>query len=531
MPSPKEEKLKVTYATSSVEDPSFHERFEEALSLVRRKILRQEFPALVGGKKVFPTRGNAFTKKSPINTSWDLGSFPLLGHKDAEQAVLAAKKALSSWSGLPWKRRVKILRKVADLVDKEVFTLSAVTALEVGKNRLEAFGDVSEVSALIRYYCDQMEENNGYITPMLSPGGVGRNVSVMKPFGVWGVISPFNFPAALAGGPMAAALLAGNTVVFKPASETPLIGYLLVKLFHQVGVPPKALSFITGSGGEVGEAMVGEEDVAGLTFTGSYAVGMEIYHKFAQRRWLHPLVLEMGGKNAAVVSRRANLELAAQGIVRSAFGLSGQKCSACSRVFVEKSIYKDLVGLLLEKTGALKVGDPTQREVFMGPVINRGAYEKYQRFIKEFEESGQKIVFGGRVLTGGGLNQGYFVEPAIVEISDPNHPLFQEELFSPLVGVYPVRNLAEALRLTNESRYGLTGGFYSRDQEEVEEYLREVEAGVVYVNRAAGATTGAWPGQQPFGGWKASGSTGRGGGGKWYLLSYLREQSQTAHPA
>jgi 1-pyrroline-5-carboxylate dehydrogenase len=400
--------------------------------------------------------------------------------------------------------------------------------VEVGKNRMEALGEAQETADFFRGYADEFERNDGYVRPMPDDpleGWASHNRSVLKPHGVWGVIAPFNYPFALAGGPIAAALVTGNTVVFKGASDTPWAGRLLADCLRDAGAPPGVFNYLVGSGATVGEALITHPDLAGVTFTGSYDVGMRIFRTFAAGRWPRPCIVELGGKNPCLVTARGDLDRAVTGIVRSAYGLSGQKCSALARVYVETAIADDLIERLGAKVEALAVGDPTRREVYMGPVISARAAGQFERFCAQFAEPGCRVLAGGVRLTGGDFAHGHFVAPTVVE-APADHPLFREELFLPILMVNRVENLDEGLRRANDVTLGLTAGCYGAP-DEVETFLDRIEAGVTYVNRPQGATTGAWPGYQAFGGWKGSGSTGKAIGSFYYLPQYMREQSQT----
>jgi len=339
------------------------------------------------------------------------------------------------------------------------------------------------------------------------------------------VISPFNFPAALTGGPSGAALVAGNTIVIKPATDTPWVVRLLAECFRDAGLPDGAFNYVTGPGSTLGQALIDNPDVDGVTFTGSFDVGMGIFRDFAQGRYVRPAILELGGKNPAIVSRNADLERAAIGIVRSAFGLQGQKCSACSRVFVEEPLYDALVEKVVELTEKLVVGDPTERDVYMGPVINQGVYKDFQDFTEELSQAGTFLT-GGKVLTEGDYGKGYFCAPTLVADVPLNHRLWKHEMFLPITTVARVSDLDEAMQLANDVNYGLTAGFYG-SPEETKWFFENIKAGVTYANRPQGATTGAWPGFQPFGGWKGSGSSGKNAGGHYYLPLYMHEQIQT----
>jgi 1-pyrroline-5-carboxylate dehydrogenase len=400
--------------------------------------------------------------------------------------------------------------------------------MEVGKNRMESLGDVAESADLIRYACYQMEKNDGYVVAMGRDPLVGYtsiNYSALRPYGVWLVISPFNFPMALTGGPVGAALVAGNTVVMKPATDTPMVVRMLAECFRDAGLPDGVANYVTGPGRTLGQALIESPEVDGVTFTGSFDVGMKIFRDFANGAYVRPTILELGGKNPAIVSRHADLERAAVGIVRSAFGLQGQKCSACSRVFIEEPVYDELVARLVELTEKLKVGDPTERSVMMGPVVNNSSYQDYKNFTEELSQTG-RFLTGGKVLLDGDLANGYFCAPTLVADLPLDHRLWQYEMFLPITTVAKIQDLDQAMGLANNVNYGLTAGFYG-SVEETKWFFDKIEAGVTYANRPQGATTGAWPGFQPFGGWKGSGSSGKNAGGHYYLPLYMHEQIQT----
>ncbi len=519
--------FKLTYSTMFDPPAELHARFDAAVSAIRAN-LGGEHPMVIGGRDERAPR--QFTIKSPIDTRDVLGRFQAGEDRHARAAVAAANAAYPAWAATPWQERVRILRRAAALIEERVYFIGAALALEVGKNRMEALGEAQETADLIAYYCAQMEANDGFVRPMASDpltGFVSENTSVMKPYGVWLVIAPFNFPLALAGGPAGAALAAGNTVVFKAASATPWSGRLLADVMRDAGVPPGVFNYVTGPGGSLGEALVRDPGVAGVTFTGSFEVGMHLYRTFAGGRWPRPCIAEMGGKNAAIVSRHANLPDAAMGISRSAFGLSGQKCSACSRVYVEHTVFADFMAALHAVTAKIGVGDPTRRQHWMGPVIDAPAVARFEDAVAQIHalDADGGIVHGGERLDHGDLAHGHYCAPTIAR-APVSHPLWQTELFAPFVLVAPVATIEEALADSNAGDYGLTAGFYG-SPEESERFFSGIEAGVCYANRPQGATTGAWPGYQPFGGWKGSGSTGKAGGSRYYLPQYLREQGQT----
>ncbi len=517
--------FKLTYATMFNPPEELHTRFDAALAKVKAG-LGKEYAMIINNKDVYADE--KFEARSPVNTEWVLAVMQKGNEQHAQQALAAARKAFPGWSHTPWQERVKLLRKAADLIDQRMFEMGPVMAMEVGKNRMESLGDIAETADLVRYACDQMEVNQGYVVEMGKDPLVGydaTNISVLRPYGVWLVISPFNFPFALTGGPAGAAMVSGNTVVIKPASDSAWIVRLLVECFRDAGLPDGVCNFVTGPGSTLGQALV-TCAVDGVTFTGSFDVGVKIYRDFSNCNWARPILLELGGKNAVLVSRHADLERAALGIVRSAFGLQGQKCSATSRVFIEDAVYDELVARFITLTQNLTIGDPTERLVYLGPVINRSAYHDYTNFIKEIRDAEGHLLTGGKVLTDGDLGKGYFCAPTLVGDLPLNHRLWKHEMFLPITTIARSRDLEEAMQNANSVNYGLTAGFYG-NEEETRWFFDRIEAGVAYANRPQGATTGAWPGFQPFGGWKASGSSGKNSGGRYYLPLYLHEQIQT----
>ncbi len=520
-----ESSFKLTYATMFNPPEELHANFDSALAKIRAN-LGKDYGMLINGKDVFADE--KIENRNPARTSEVIAVFQKGGVSHAEQALAAARKAFPMWSRMRWQDRVALVRKAADLIDQRIYEMSVIVAMEVGKNRMESLGDVAETADLFRYACDRMEANNGFINEMgRDPlvGFVSTNTSVMRPYGVWIVISPFNFPASLTGGPTASALVAGNTVVMKPASDTPWTARFIAECLRDAGIPDGVFNFVTGPGSSLGQALIESPEADGITFTGSYDVGMKIYCDFSQKRYVRPTILELGGKNPAIVSRHANLEDAAVGIVRSSFGLQGQKCSACSRVYIEEPVYDQLVSRIVELTGKLTIGDPTDRQVYLGPVVNKQSYRDYQNFSGELHQSA-KVLTGGRVLTDGEYAEGYFCTPTIAVDLPDSHHLWQDEMFVPITTIARVRSLDEAMRRANNVNYGLTAGFYGTP-EEVDWFFDNIQAGVCYANRPQGATTGAWPGFQPFGGWKGSGSTGKNAGGVHYLHLYMHEQIRT----
>jgi 1-pyrroline-5-carboxylate dehydrogenase len=403
---------------------------------------------------------------------------------------------------------------------------SAIMSFEVGKNRIEALGEVEESADLIRYYAQTMEDNAGYDHPFDNLGDPAVHTrSILRPHGVFAVVSPFNFPMALAAGPTSAAMMAGNTAVLKPSTASPLSAVKLLEAYLDAGVPKGVINMVMGPGETVGQALQDHPGIDGIVFTGSYEVGMQLFRSFS-KSWPRPSIVEMGGKNPAIVTRSADLDEAAEGIMRSAFGFGGQKCSANSRVYVERAVHDELVAKLVEKTEQIVIGDPLVRANWLGPIIDQRAVDRHQTAVSEARRDGT-VFTGGEHLTDGDLARGFYVEPTVVGGLPADHRVLRDEFFAPLTAVHAVDSLDEALTLANDTVYGLTAGVYSEDPAEVQQFLDRIQAGVLYVNRRAGATTGAWPGVQAFGGWKGSGSTGKAGLSMYYVAQFMREQSRT----
>lgn len=511
---------RVNYSTTSSEDESLHAAYELGVRRAQSELGRTRRFRIDGQER---RGGGIRLTRSPIDRELIIGKFAQADPSDVAEAVRVAAAFAPVWEDTPWEERVSRLRRAAALIEERRFLWAAVLTFEVGKTRLEALGDVEEATELIRYYCDEMEDHQGFSRPMsrLQPGE--ETLDVLRPYGVWAVISPFNFPVALAAGPVGAALVAGNSVVLKPASSGFLSALLLADVFADAGLPARALQVITGSGGEVGKALVEDPRVAGITFTGSAEVGMGLYRSIPAGR-PRPAICEMGGKNPVIVSRGADVDAAAEGTARSAFGFGGQKCSAASRALILRPYYDEFLKRLVGRAESLLVGNPLQRETDLGPLIDETAADRYAAALAEAAARG-RVHTGGR-LQAGDLARGNYVSPAVVEVPADSW-VWRKELFAPLLAVTPVDSLEEALVAANHTEYGLTAGFYGSEPGEIDRFLQEVEAGVVYVNRRAGATTGAWPAVQPFGGWKLSGTTGKAAGGPHYLVQYLREQSRT----
>ena len=469
--------------------------------------------------------------RSPVDTGWLVARARRSSPSEVEAAVAAAGGAFDGWRSVPWPARVAILRAAADRLSACALELAAWMMLEVGKTRLEALAEAVEAADLLRYYAAQLEANEGYRRPLQRLAASEVTESVFHPYGAWAVISPFNFPLALAAGMIGAALVTGNTVVFKPSEEAPVSGARLAEELWRAGVPRDALHLLLGPGEDVGATLCAHPRIAGVAFTGSYAVGMALLRAMQGGAWPRPVVLEMGGKNATVVTASADLATAAQAVARSAYGFGGQKCSACSRVYVTADAAPRFLELLVERTRAFAVGDPTATEdPGTGPLIHGRAVAAFERQVAAVRAAGGEVLAGGRVLSDGAFARGHYVEPTLARLPDRHHGLFAEEMFVPLLLVATAEDLDDAIAEANRSPYGLTAGLFSGDAGEVERFLDRIEAGVLYVNRRSGSTTGAWPGVNSFGGWKASGAGGPAALGPHYLLKFLREQSRTINP-
>lgn len=514
--------FRITYSVLNADLSELHREFDTVLNKVHQE-LGKEFPSWIDGHAF--TSNEFIEDRNPADTRSLLAKFHITPPTEIDRAFEAAHRAQKSWGQTPWAERVRLLKKAADLISERRLEISAIMSLETGKNRLESLGDVEESADLFRYYAGQLESAEGYVKPLNSLSPNEKTKSVLKPYGVFVVISPFNFPLALAAGMSGAALLGGNAVILKPSQETPWCGQKLFEVLRDAGLPTGLFQLVHGKGPELGKALAQHPRADGIVFTGSKKVGLELLHNFS-KVYPKPCFLELGGKNPAIVCESADLEKAVDGVWRSAFGLSGQKCSALSRVFVHESLRDKFVQQLVAKVEKIVIGDPTRADVYMGPVINEAAFQRFQAACQTARTAG-KILCGGHDLKSQkGLEHGHFVAPTIVEIPH-GHTLSREELFLPFLTLHTFKTLPEALCMANDCEYGLTAGVFSQKPADVDYFMDEIEAGVLYANRQSGATTGAWPGVQAFCGWKGSGSTGKGGCGPYYVQQFMREQSQT----
>jgi acyl-CoA reductase-like NAD-dependent aldehyde dehydrogenase len=506
---------RVTYSNIGVDFSPVHDHLDRQIPAFEREMLARDW------KTPFAT-GPVREIVSPIDGKILLGRFPQSTTDDLASAMAAAGGAYSGWSSLSLEDRLAFAERWARALQEAKYDLALAALYEIGKSRLEAVGEAEESSDIVAYYASELARHAGYQQKMNDLVARESTKSIMRPFGVFGVISPFNFPLALSVNMITGALITGNTVVYKPSPDCALTGLLLANVLAKAGLPDGVFNIVLG-GAQVGETLVSAPAVAGIAFTGSYKTGTAIFRKIAAGEFAKPLIADMGGKNPAYVTSRANIAVAAEGVARSAFGLQGQKCSACSVVYVDKSVKDAFVAALVAYAGRLKIGDPRHRETFMGPVYGAATVARFKAAVEEAQRTGA-VLFGGETL-GGEFPETY-VRPTIVELPGQGR-LTREELFMPFLVVRSVHGLEAALLEGNSVNYGLAAGIYSEDQPEIDLFLAKAEAGVLYANRASGATTGAWPGSQPFCGWKGSGVSGKGGLGPHYLLQFMREQSHT----
>lgn len=484
--------------------------------------LGKTHPNIVAGKD--DTDGAAYTVRAPFDDTIALGTFYDASPAAVGRAVAAARAAQGPWAAWHWSERVSILRRVATILEARKFALGVANLVEVGKSRLEAMGEVEEAIDLVRHFCADFENNQGFTRALARAVPNERTASVLKPYGVFGVIAPFNFPVALSIKMLVPAILSGNAVVYKPSPGNGLTGAMMVQALADGGVPPGVVNMACGE--KAGPLVAGARGIDGIAFTGSHDVGMSIFRQFAQGPFMRPVLAEMGGKNPTYVTKSAQLDVAAEGLARSAFGLQGQKCSACEVAYIDRTVYDAFVEKLVAYTRKIVVGDPREAATFMGPVISQEAVDTYEATVKDAARDG-KVLYGGRRLTGGIYDRGFYVEPLIVEGLKPGHRLLADEQFLPFVALVPYDDFDAALDAGNAVKYGLTAGVYAEDEKDLQRFLDRAEAGVLYANRASGATTGAWPGFQTFAGWKGSGISGKGGFGPYDLPQFMREQSHT----
>ena len=516
------ENTKFTYTSTSADMTLFHRLFGETVEALRAEF-GAEHPLYIAGEAV-TVDAPLLESRNPADARVVLGRFQAATAAHVDQAVAAARAAQRGWAKLAWQERVRILRQAARLIRQRKVELAAIMSLEVGKNRLEAIGDAEESADLIDYYCQQVEDASGFVREMGRITPIETNTDVLRPYGVFACIAPFNFPLALSTGMSATALMTGNAVVYKPAKDAPWTGLKLYQVYRDAGVPSGVFNYLTGRGAEIGDHLALHPGIDGIVFTGSKEVGMHLFHGLSQQ-WVKPCLMELGGKNATIVTETADLDMAAQGVMKSAWGLQNQKCSACSRVYVHRDVADAFVEKLIALTGDLSIGDPCDEGVYFGPVINGSSVRTFERAVAQARAEGE-ILFGGERLTQGALAHGHYVGPTIAR-APLESTLFFEEFFVPFLAVGVIDSLDQGIAEANKAEYGLTGGIFTGRDEEIAQFFDEIEVGVAYANKRTGATTGAWPGAQPFTGWKGSGSSGKGGCGPYYVAQFMREQCRT----
>src|SRR3989454_1245354 len=473
-----------------------------ALEQVKSELGRN-YPLVIGGKKIMNEA--TFASVNPSHPDQVIGHFSHATVEQANEAIEAASVAFESWKRVPAEERAGYLFAAADLMKQRRFLFNAWMIYEVGKSWPEADGDTAEAIDFLEFYAREMMRlaNEQPLTHIEGE----ENELVYIPLGVGAVIPPWNFPCAIMVGMTSAAFVAGNTVILKPASTSPMIAWQFMRILEEVGLPAGVVNFLTGSGATVGDTLVESPQVRFIAFTGSRDVGLRINELAAKprkgQRWLKRTILEMGGKDAVVVDETADLEAAASGIVTSAFGFQGQKCSAGSRAIIVDKVYDQVLQKVIEKTKQLSMGDVTQPETYMGPVVDENAMKK----ITDYIEVGKKE---GRLVAGGGhQGPGYFIEPTVIADVDPHARIAQEEIFGPVLAVVKARDFDDALHIANDTEYGLTGSLYSRDPQRIERAKEEYHVGNLYFNRKS---TGALVGVHPFGGFNMSGTDSKAGG-------------------
>ncbi|MCM3739501.1 aldehyde dehydrogenase family protein [Oceanobacillus luteolus] len=437
-------------------------------------------------------------------TGEEIVHVPLSGKEEVDRAVEAAKLAQKEWALVPAPQRAEVLYRVGTLMKEKKEYLSKLLTMENGKVLEEARGEVQEGIDMAYYMAGEGRRLFGQTTPAELRDKFA--MSQRAPIGVVGIITPWNFPIAIATWKSFPAIVAGNAVIWKPATETPIMAYELAKIFEEAGLPKGVINVVFGSGNTVGDAMVYHDDIRVISFTGSNDVGREI--AAACGKQLKKVSLEMGGKNAVIVMDDADLDLAVEGIIWSAFGTSGQRCTACSRVIVHESVKEELEGRLLEAMQDLKIGDGLKDGIRVGPIINQAGLEKIERYIEIGKEEGAKLLAGGNVLAGGDFDKGYYFAPTLFTDATSTMRIAQEEIFGPVVSLIPVKTFEEAIEVNNSVTYGLSSSIFTRDVNRVFKAQRDLDTGIVYVNAG---TTGAEI-HLPFGGTKGTGNGHRDSG-------------------
>ncbi|MEN3046048.1 MAG: aldehyde dehydrogenase family protein [Candidatus Hydrothermales bacterium] len=473
----------------------------------------KEYYNYINGKWKPSKSGKFYEKRNPANKDEVIGLFPKSVASDVDEAVAAAKKAFEMWSAIPAPKRAEIMRKAAEILLERKEEIAVLLARENGKIMKEARGDVQEGIDTAFYAFGEGRRLFSYNTPSELPNKFA--LTFRRPVGVFAVITPWNFPIALPSWKIFPALLAGNTVVFKPASDAPACAYELVKVLEDAGAPPGVINLVFGGGGEVGEALLSHPDVRGVAFTGSSEVGARIAEIAGKH--LKKVSLELGGKNAQIVMPDANLELAIEGALWGAYATAGQRCTATSRIILHEDIYDKFVEIFVERASKLRVGNPLDERTEMGPVINEGQLNRIHYYVEIGIKEGAKLVCGGEPLKGPEYEKGYFYKPTVFVNVDPSMTIAQEEIFGPVVAIFKAKNLDHAIEILNGTMYGLSSSIYTQDINNAMKAIEKIEAGITYIN---GPTIGAEC-HLPFGGVKATGNGHREGG--WTVYDIFTE--------
>ena len=457
----------------------------------------ETFKNFLGGQWLDSNSGKTYPITSPASKSTVLGDFQISTPEDAQRAVVAAQEALPGWADTPAPARAQVLYRALDIMSKRSEDIARTITIEEGKPLADARGEVKRAMNIIEYAAGEGRRMFGYTTPSELPSTMAY--TMRRPLGVVAIITPWNFPIAIPAWKLAPALICGNTVVFKPASATPLSAVKLVEVFEEAGLPSGVLNLITGPGASVGNALVENPQVRGISFTGSTEIGTGIYESGA--RLLKKVQCEMGGKNAVILLADADLDKALDGIVQGAFGSTGQRCTATSRVIVEEGVYQQFLDQLIDRTAKLKIGDGLDPEVDISPLSSDSQLEKVMEYIGIGAEEGARLMYGGHALSDGEYSQGYYVEPTIFTDVTPDMRIAQEEIFGPVLTVFRAQDLEDAVRISNNVQFGLSSSVYTRDLPRAFKYINTVEAGMVHVN----APTLGGEVHLPFGGLKSSG--------------------------
>jgi 1-pyrroline-5-carboxylate dehydrogenase len=473
--------------------------------------LGAEYDLIIGGRRL--KTAEKIRSTNPARPAQLVGLHQKADAGHAEQAMAAALDAFESWSRTSTEERVSLLLGAAEIVRKRKFELCAWLTFEVGKNWAEADADVGEAIDFLEFYAREALRLAAAVTPIQFPGEHDELLYI--PLGVGAVIPPWNFPFAIMAGMTAASIVSGNTVILKPSSDAPTMAAKFMEVLEEAGIPGGVVNFCPGSGASFGNAIVAHPKTRFIAFTGSKAVGLEIHERAAKAQpgqiWIKRTILEMGGKDSILVCADADLDLAVEGVVASAFGFSGQKCSACSRAIIEAPVYDLFIERLRERVAQLTVGDPAANPN-LGPVVNKTALDSMLAYIETGKKEARLIVGGHAPATAEG---GYFLEPTVFADVAPDAALAQEEIFGPLLALIRVGSFAEGLQVANNTEYGLTGSLYSNDRAKMEHARREFHVGNLYFNRKC---TGAMVGAHPFGGFNMSGTDSKAGGPDYLLL-------------